>query len=225
LVPKKVDNRETAWLEPYLSGALYKSVRCVHHNSSDSDKIFLGTGKGGAFGGKCVCPSGNEFFVGQDMTVADSASKKLKCSGGGEESEFRNDVGLWSYKSVECGLIGEEATDDAGLGEDFPGTDGGYCKCPNGEVFPVGDNFDQCKSLVCINGQVDTDHPCKTPSGAIRKRFRHKGVICGKPTKPNYKFDSQIDPHEDGYLIANLVAKSEGKHIIAYLFTGQDTFT
>jgi hypothetical protein len=233
-VSEEADSKLNAWFQPYLSGAVYNSVRCVHHNSPDFDRTFLGSGQGGASGGKCVCPSGNEYFVGQDTTVADSASKKLKCSGGGVESEFSNDVGPWSYKSVECGLIGEEATDDAGLGEDFPGTDGGYCQCPNGEVFPVGDNFDQCKSLVCINGQVVTDHPCKTPSEAIGKRFRHKGVICERSTKDNYKFDAgetanrfkpEPTPDKFGYLIANLVAKSGGKNIIAYLFTGQDRVT
>ena len=197
----------------------------MHHNSEDFDNTFLGTGQGGAFGGKCVCPSGNEFLVGKDMSVSDSASEKLKCSAGGVGSDFKNDVGPWSHKSVECGLIGAEATEDKWLGEDFPGSDGGYCKCPNGEVFPVGDNFDQCKSLVCTNGQVDSDHPCKTPSSAIKKRFRHKGVVCEKSPKPSYKFDVGANPHEDGHLIANLVAKSGGKHIIAYLFTGQDTVT
>ena len=145
-MPEEVDARLSAWLPPYLSGTFYRSVRCVHYRSEDFDTTFLGSGKGGESGGKCVCPSGNEFLVGQDMSVADSASEKLKCSGGGVESEFKNGVGPWSYKSVKCGLIGAEATEDAGLGEDFPGSDGGYCKCPNGEVFPVGDNFDTCGS-------------------------------------------------------------------------------
>jgi hypothetical protein len=231
-LPEKADPKLTEWLEPYKIGASYNSVKCVHHNSPDFDRTFTGSGLGGASGGKCVCPSGNEYFVGRDTTVADSASTKLKCSGGGAESQFSNDVGPWSYKSVECGLIGEDATDDTGLGEDFPGTDGGYCQCPNGEVFAVGDNFDQCKSLVCVNGKVDTDHPCKTPSEAIRKRFRHKGVICERSTKETYKFEPAPTkanpvpiPEKFGYLIANLVAKSDGNHIIAYLFSGQDTVT
>ena len=78
---------------------------------------------------------------------------------------------------------------------------------------------------MCVNGQVDTDHPCKTPPWQIKKRFNHKGVICEKSTKATYKFDAGPTPHESGHLIANLVAKSGGKHIIAYLFTGQDTVT
>jgi len=44
--------------------------------------------------------------------------------------------------------------------ENAPGIGGwgGYCTCPDGSKYAVGDNFDACGSLACINGQSGECH-------------------------------------------------------------------
>ena len=53
---------------------------------------------------------------------------------------------------------------------------GGYCKCPNGEVIPVGDGWDACGSLACFGGE---NLGCYKFIG----EWSGKAAICGQKTK------------------------------------------
>lgn len=52
------------------------------------------------------------------------------------------------------------------------GTFGGSCTCPDGQVYQVGDNHDNCGSLACVGG---VSGPCNKYDGEWSK----KKVVCG----------------------------------------------
>lgn len=56
--------------------------------------------------------------------------------------------------------------------EDGVGSQGGFCTCPNGDVYSVGDNKDDCKTLACEGG---TSGACSTDPG---KEFSGMKVTC-----------------------------------------------
>jgi len=51
---------------------------------------------------------------------------------------------------------------------------GGICTCPNGEVYEVGDNFDNCKTLACEGGA-----PGECRAGGINSANEGMKVTCG----------------------------------------------
>lgn len=63
--------------------------------------------------------------------------------------------------------------------ENAPGVGGwgGYCTCPDGETYPVGDNDDACGTLACIGGTAGT---CTKSDGD----WSYRSVTCHQPTTP-----------------------------------------
>lgn len=111
----------------------------------------------GDVGGTCTCPSGLTYPVG-GWSGTSSSCARLACVGGTPGEECFESRGPWSGKRVECG--GNELyppRDDYGhrsanhLGA-TAGEHGGYCACANGQVYPVGDEFNNLKSLSCYGG-------------------------------------------------------------------------
>ena len=49
---------------------------------------------------------------------------------------------------------------------------GGSCTCPNGQTYGVGDNYNYCASLACINGKAGT---CNRK---IDAEWAHRKVVC-----------------------------------------------
>jgi len=49
---------------------------------------------------------------------------------------------------------------------------GGKCRCPNGQEYWVGDNYDHCRSLACVGGASGT-------CNRYWSIWSYKGVICG----------------------------------------------
>ena len=63
----------------------------------------------------------------------------------------------------------------------WAGINGGTCTCPNGQSYPAGDAYDDCKTLSCTNGSYSG---CQKVWGP----WSHKEVICSK-TSPR-----SVDP-------------------------------
>jgi len=64
------------------------------------------------------------------------------------------------------------------FGEAKVGAWGGSCRCPNGEVYQVGDNFDGCESLACVGGE---EGECEDVD---REERRGMKVRCDTPPPP-----------------------------------------
>jgi hypothetical protein len=121
-------------------------------------KVTCGTKYG--WGGKCTCPDGKTF---------DSGVKKFQNCGGashgcenGTASECKEEIGVWSGEKIVCGYE--------------KGTWGGDCRCPNGQIYKVGDNGNSCASLQCVSGVKEN---C---SKHVDVSWKHKKVTCAKST-------------------------------------------
>jgi len=132
----------------------------------------------GEWGGRCTCPDGSVYNVGDNTDSCDS----LACYGGnfGNCNKY---AGKWSYNKVIC--AGSKATEAAKhfvTNAHDVGEWGGSCTCPGGSVYYVGDNIDSCGSLACIGG---TPGPCNKYAG---KWSRNK-VYCPKLTLSKSLYD------------------------------------
>jgi hypothetical protein len=103
------------------------------HKSTD-DFIVPSTNNNPKFEGTCKCPSGKTYTVAGDEVCQLSVNKS--CQGGTPgacgESQPKTNLVVQGYNSA--------------------GFMGGTCTCPDGEVYLVGDNSDQCKTLACEGG-------------------------------------------------------------------------
>lgn len=104
----------------------------------------------GGFGGSCTCPDGSVFQVGDNHNNCGS----LACIGG-ESGKCIRRHGEWSGRKVTCAGTNPNKGFEINKVEenkDGVGGFGGSCTCPDGSVFQVGDNFDDCGSLACVGG-------------------------------------------------------------------------
>merc|ERR1719158_2326718 len=107
-----------------------------------------GVGGVGGWGGYCTCPNGQVYAVGDKMNWCGS----LSCENG-KPGECHKRDGEWSRNKVTCAPASSltttrvENTYDKGVGG--VGGWGGYCTCPNGQVYAVGDKMNWCGSLSC----------------------------------------------------------------------------
>merc|ERR1719436_868660 len=68
---------------------------------------------------------------------------------------------------------------------------GGTCTCPDGQTYPVGDNWDNCGSLACVGG---TPSACSMVSDPVRAGMK---VTCAQAsTQPD---PQPLAPAEDVY--------------------------
>ena len=65
----------------------------------------------------------------------------------------------------------KEITKNKYFKADGVGTWSGTCKCPDGNIYDVGDNGDNCGSLACINGISDGCSQSNTKGAGMK-------VIC-----------------------------------------------
>ena len=75
----------------------------------------------------------------------------------------------------------------AGLENEFAkgsvnGEWGGFCTCPDGQVYGVADNNDACGSLACVGG---TPGVCEEKAGVWSKN----SVVCAAPQGKLCEFD------------------------------------
>ena len=152
----------------------------------------------------------------------------LACIDGTLRGEITKGAGPWSYKSAECARIGDETGDDY---DDFglPGISGGFCRCPNGQIFPVGDNYDECGSLNCRGGGVE-ELRLNLKTGKTGTCFNtgqaeiwsHKGVQCDSASGrvPDFKYYGQ----KSGFLVGKVLFTGETdalSRIFGFMTTGQ----
>jgi len=185
------------------SANIYDSISCaltVPFGDPKKDSKFSNPGKGGKNGGVCVCPDGNTYFVGNDP----SDDSKLACTGDDPANRsFYDFPGFWSYTSLDClkksnrpvsrfaKKIGNTIT-----GMLNPGVNGGYCKCPNGQIYPVADKWNDCatseldyaltgeeNSLNCIGGEIYSE--CQIKESPL---WKHRGVVCDQTLVYDYRF-------------------------------------
>ena len=87
-------------------------------------------------------------------------------------------VGRYNLGVISYGPnVKQEAPEDwrTGDAKHWPvGGQSGRCTCPNGESYRVGDNWDDCESLACVNGISDLE--CDSPRD-LQGKFRK--VVCG----------------------------------------------
>jgi len=122
----------------------------------------------GGWGGWCTCPDGQRYNVGDLFDGCANGPQSLACFGGvpGEcvkaVDEARNGM------QVTCaGLAAEPSEQEVGIANPHEqvniyehsngvGAWGGWCTCPDGQRYNVGDLFDGCangpQSLACFGG-------------------------------------------------------------------------
>ena len=79
-------------------------------------------------------------------------------------------LSLFSYPSVHDIFLIENIEQEKAPGV---GGHGGSCQCPDGNVYQVGDNNNNCGSLACTNGHYRTDD-CKNRNGL----WSNRSVTC-----------------------------------------------
>lgn len=130
-----------------------------------ADAVTYNTPGVGSWGGYCTCPNGEKYGVGD---MGDSCGS-LACFGGTPSECTKRDNAEWSHKRVVCANFQPNVYEDKAPGV---GGWGGYCTCPDGQVYGVGDRGDACGSLACIGG---------VPGECQRKysvHWSHKQVTC-----------------------------------------------
>ena len=105
-------------------------------NKSTDDFIVPSTNETQKFERTCNCPSGKSYTVAGDEVCQS-----------------------WGISSCQGGTLGacgesQSKTNLVVQGYDSAGFMGGTCTCPDGKVYLVGDNSDQCKTLACEGGVI-----------------------------------------------------------------------
>jgi ELWxxDGT repeat protein len=78
---------------------------------------------------------------------------------------------LRAMSATNIEMVDEPLKNEVTENAEGVGDHGGTCTCPNGEVYQVGDNHDNCASLACVNGQSGT---CNAEQGEWSRRK----VVC-----------------------------------------------
>jgi hypothetical protein len=136
---------------------------------------------GGSWGGKCTCPNGQTYFVGDNHDLCGS----LACIGGKAGVCHKNDLGDWSGKRVICGLARQknDHNDDGPQNANVEYYDhyravnklnhGGFCQCPSGSVYAVATHSGSCPHLSCVGGTKSSCYDFPGPWAGY-------GVVCDK---------------------------------------------
>ncbi|KAL1507404.1 hypothetical protein AB1Y20_008246 [Prymnesium parvum] len=144
----------------------------------------------GVWGGTCTCPDGRVYTAGDRGDICGS----LACFGG-VQGECIEHEGVYSFREVHCAPLA--TTRVAARPRDVNvvvevargvGEWGGTCTCPDGGVYLVGDNQDQCGSLACVNG-------VSSPCNHYASTWKGRKVICEKTISPPSKPSPPPSPH------------------------------
>jgi hypothetical protein len=190
---------------------IHDSVYCSPVYSEIPDGLFINPGMGGKYGGRCMCPDGFVYWAGNPDPTDPT---QLACENDLDDTRHEHKktwpfLGRWSYKSLKCQ---PRAPDGSGptrqannilTGHDLPGTNGGLCKCPGGQVYPVGDRWNDCgtldqeysqkgveNSLVCVGGQIFKDCEIDTTG---HSDWKYKGVVCDNRQVPEFYYKEVLD--------------------------------
>jgi len=118
-----------------------------------SDKYEHVEGVGG-WGGKCKCPSGTVYEVGDNG----DACASIACYGGEVveacgQGVISSEHAGWKV-TCAAGIPSAHADKYEYVGWPKVGGWGGKCQCPSGSIYEVGDQNDGCASLACVGGTV-----------------------------------------------------------------------
>lgn len=122
----------------------------------------------GGFGGSCTCPDGQTYQVGDNLDDCGS----LACHGGVPgtcERENRSERMGFRVICSDSPRRGSSKSESRSEGRSISGRGsisglnlytqtegvggfGGWCTCPDGQRYQVGDNLDDCGSLACEGG-------------------------------------------------------------------------
>jgi hypothetical protein len=154
----------------------------------------------GQWGGKCLCESGQEAWVGDvapdfhgnvseispnnashDAREPDAGAACI----GGVVTEHHKGKGPWSHTMMQCGVC-MDACDEPVPREDVyneldmtVGTWGGRCMCPSGNIFMAGAKADG--TMACKNGIADMFMEHGGP-------WSHKSVVCHPCPAPGWVY-------------------------------------
>jgi len=161
----------------------------------------------GSWGGTCTCPDGQTYNVGDLHDACAAGPASLACEGGtAGDCERRVDAARDGMKvtcapgaasdapSATSAPVPEERTTPSAPSEEAPrdnyrkaeagtvGSFGGWCTCPSGERYNVGDRWDGCAkgrwSLACEGG---TPGDCEQVESSERQGMM---VTCAPAQEP-----------------------------------------
>ena len=145
----------------------------------------------GSFGGDCTCPDGEVYQVGD---VYLGAEPTLACFGG-TPGAYHARHGLWSHVKVQCGacdVCGGPAANVYNEHDPSAGGWGGQCACPDGQIYDVGDNYDEIQSLKCVGGVWNVKDLNK-----FEGEWSRKSVVCS-PCPVGGNTSHLTGPHKGG---------------------------
>jgi hypothetical protein len=125
------------------------------HRPGVGKKVTCGEKYG--WGGKCTCPNGTVFYSGVKKGQNCAQGASFGCQNG-TVSDCKEETGVWTGTKIVCGYQ--------------HGTWGGDCKCPDGAIYKVGDNGDDCATLQCDGGEM------LNCSKSVDAQWKHKKVTC-----------------------------------------------
>ena len=140
----------------------------------------------GVWGGTCTCPDGHVYTAGDrgnacrawttPGTVNDTGN--FNCFGG-IEGPCQQRQGRWAFREVHCAPAAPPVPHNNVVVENdlSVGIWGGTCKCPDGQVFLVGDTDGSCGGLACSGGEAGL---CNHYHGL----WAHRSVTCAPSSPP-----------------------------------------
>merc|ERR1711879_183620 len=145
-------------------------VNCGTHDKSDN--VVSQEQHVGAWGGKCTCPDGMVYYVGD---ISGSGCTEFACVNGiADDVCYGFTDNAWSHKEVVCAL-GEDDPNMVELNAPNTGGWGATCRCPNGSEYKVADiKGSGCEGFACYGGEVVSE--CYTEDG----EWSYKSVTCGE---------------------------------------------
>jgi len=141
----------------------------------------------GTWGGKCTCPDGQVYNVG-DLT---DSCEELACFGG-VSGDCSSDIPASGFgMSVTCAAT--SMTSNEYVKMDGLGDVGGQCTCPDGQVYYVanmhGDDPKQCLGLACFGGEIT--QACNSfyheGTSGIPPEAYGMGVVCAAQSTESFE--------------------------------------
>jgi len=128
----------------------------------------------GGWGGTCTCPDGQEYAVGDRHDGCANGRKSLACVGGHPGKCEKSFQASRKGMQASCAAPQENVYKKV----DDVGSWGGWCTCPDGQRYNVGDQHDKCGSLACVGGTAGS---CQKTVDPARKGMK---VFCAAAAMP-----------------------------------------
>jgi len=121
----------------------------------------------------CYCNGHVQFGARDELSDSKSVNGQVECS----TNQFA-DVMPGVTKSCFCKSVNKYADNVYQTNAPNTGGWGGYCTCPDGSRYAVGDNEDSCGSLACVGGKPGS---CSKTAG----EWSNNKVTCGSVEDTN----------------------------------------